>query len=107
MCICFILTLMFLSEILSFQIPSVKPSFPFVGSFDMIIASVTGKFIPKLLEEKSRLGSLFQFQTGPINQIWICDKDQGIRLLQTESCSGRSQLSEPVFGGDFLFLKTN
>jgi hypothetical protein len=49
---------------------------------------------------------MFEVKTGPITQYWITDAEGELatELLNTLDCSGRSQLKEPAFGNDFLFL---
>lgn len=53
-----------------------------------------------------RFGELIQLKTGPIRQYWVTnvEGDLASELLNTLECSGRSQLKEPAFGDEFLFL---
>jgi hypothetical protein len=49
---------------------------------------------------------MFEVKSGPIVQYWVTDAegDLAAELLNTFDCAGRSQLKEPAFGNDFLFL---
>jgi hypothetical protein len=49
---------------------------------------------------------MFEVKTGDIVQYWVtgAEGELAAKLLNTLDCSGRSQLKEPAFGNDFLFL---
>ena len=80
---------------------------PFIGSPPLILAQLTGNVVKELLHESEKFGPVFGVKTGPITQIWVSDINTAMRLYQKEECSGRSQLKEPVFGDEFLFLMRN
>eukprot|EP00520_Triparma_pacifica_P001735 CAMPEP_0118632704 /NCGR_PEP_ID=MMETSP0785-20121206/591_1 /TAXON_ID=91992 /ORGANISM="Bolidomonas pacifica, Strain CCMP 1866" /LENGTH=312 /DNA_ID=CAMNT_0006523501 /DNA_START=75 /DNA_END=1010 /DNA_ORIENTATION=+ len=79
-------------------------SYPLIGSTNLIISTVSNTVTPSLVAMRRELGDVFIVKTGPIRQVWIDDEDVAARLYTMESASGRSTLSKPVFGGDFLFL---
>ena len=46
-------------------------------------------------------------KTGPVTQVWVDGSDLITQLFQLDAAAGRSQLKEPVFDDDFLFLVRN
>ncbi|GMH58843.1 hypothetical protein TrRE_jg12723 [Triparma retinervis] len=68
------------------------------------MATVNNAVVEELVATRRQLGPVFMAKTGPINQLWIDDDHLASKIYAMEEASGRSQLSKPVFGGDFLFL---
>lgn len=59
-----------------------------------------------MIDYSNKYDPIMQLKTGPITQYWITDAEGILAedLYNKEECSGRSQLKEPAFGGEFLFL---
>lgn len=54
-----------------------------------------------------RFGEIFELKGGPIRQYWIRDAEGSLAfalMSEQRACAGRSQLKEPAFGDEFLFL---
>lgn len=80
---------------------------PFIGSVDFLFRLLKKQPLPEILRDyRCAYGDVIHIKTGPINQYWVTVPDSPLasQLLQLKSCSGRSQLKEPSFGEDFLFL---
>jgi hypothetical protein len=80
---------------------------PFLGSVDFLLRLLKKQPLPEILREyRCAYGDVIHLKTGPINQYWVTAPESPLasQLLHLKSCSGRSQLKEPSFGDDFLFL---
>jgi len=81
---------------------------PLLGSVGFLYKLLVQKEpLPVILREyRLKYGDLVQIRTGPINQYWVTAPETALaaQLLSSKECSGRSQLKEPAFGDEFLFL---
>lgn len=80
---------------------------PFLGSGDFLFRLARRQPLPDVMKAyRLKYGDIFRLKTGPIRQYWITDAEGPLaeKLYNMEACSGRSQLKEPAFGGEFLFL---
>ena len=80
---------------------------PFIGSIGFIWDLFRKRALVDILKKyRKHYGDLVELRTGPIRQYWITDTNcnLAIELLNDKKCCGRSQLKEPAFGDEFLFL---
>jgi hypothetical protein len=87
--------------------PPGPPSLPWIGSPAFLAAALSNKIAPALVALRRNYGPVFMLKTGPVTQVWVDGSDLITQLFQLDAAAGRSQLKEPVFDDDFLFLVRN